>query len=89
MPIAVLFSPLRRHPIRDFWLCFIPLFVAVDAIGVLPVFIMLTEKLETRHISGIVLQSVLTAWLAAISFLVFGQALLKFLSISISDFTIA
>lgn len=28
---------------REFWLCFVPLFVAVDPIGCLPIFVGLTE----------------------------------------------
>jgi len=32
---------------RDFWLCFVPLFVAVDAVGVLPMFMGLTDGYGT------------------------------------------
>jgi len=38
--------------LRSFWLCFVPLFVAVDAIGVLPMFMSLTEGLELRACSA-------------------------------------
>ena len=30
---------------NTFWLCFVPLFVAVDAVGVLPMFLSLTDGL--------------------------------------------
>ena len=73
----------------EFWLCFIPLFVAVDAVGVLPIFLALTEGLDAGRLRNIIIQSVITASAAAIVFLAFGPALLMFLSITVSDFMIA
>jgi len=35
---------------ENFWLCFVPLFVAVDAIGLLPLFISLTEGIDKKNI---------------------------------------
>ena len=31
---------------KDFWLCFVPLFVAVDAIGILPMYVGLTQGID-------------------------------------------
>ncbi len=73
----------------EFWLCFIPLFVAVDAIGVLPIFLSLTEGLDPRRLRSVIRQSVVTASAAAIVFLAFGPSLLSFLSITVADFMIA
>lgn len=73
----------------EFWLCFVPLFVAVDAIGVLPIFLSLTEGLESQRLRAVILQSVATASTIAIAFLVFGPVLLKFLGITVPDFMIA
>jgi multiple antibiotic resistance protein len=39
-----------------FWLCFVPLFVAVDALGVLPMFMGLTEGLGRLTVGKIGLQ---------------------------------
>ena len=72
-----------------FWLCFVPLFVAVDAVGVLPLFTSLTEGLDPRQTRSVILQSILTASLVALAFLAFGPVLLDFLGITVSDFMIA
>ena len=72
-----------------FWLCFVPLFVAVDAIGLLPLFLSLTEGVKERDLRRIILQSVLTATAVAIGFLVLGQAVLSLLGITVDDFMIA
>ena len=73
----------------NFWLCFVPLFVAVDAIGVLPMFLGLTEGLERLKIRRIIVQSVLTAMLVALLFLAIGKFVLQFLGITVPDFMIA
>lgn len=73
----------------NFWLCFVPLFVAVDALGVLPIFIGLTEGLERRQVRRILWQSVLTAMIVALSFLALGKAILNLLGVTIADFMIA
>ena len=74
---------------NEFWLCFVPLFVAVDAIGVLPLFVSLTEEMEKQRRRAVILQSVITATIVAVAFLWFGPVLLRFLNISVPDFMIA
>jgi multiple antibiotic resistance protein len=74
---------------KSFWLCFVPLFVAVNAIGVLPVFINLTEGVEKRQIRKIILQSMVTALVVAIAFIVVGVGIFRFLNITVADFMIA
>lgn len=74
---------------NEFWICFVPLFVAVDAIGTLPIFVLLTKKLESKTLQWVVMQSVITASLVALVFLVFGPAFLAFLGITVPDFMIA
>ncbi len=75
---------------KPFILSFIPLLVAVDAIGVLPMFISLTEGIsDPRRRRRIVIQSVLTAAIVAVLFLMLGAALLRVLGISVEDFMIA
>jgi multiple antibiotic resistance protein len=74
---------------NDFWLCFVPLFVAVDAVGVVPIFVSLTEGLEAKRLHAVIFQSVATASIIAVAFLVFGPALLAFLGITVPDFMIA
>ena len=72
-----------------FWLCFVPLFVAVDAIGILPMFMGLTEGLDRVQMRRVVKQSVLVAMAVALTFLAIGKAVLNLLGVTISDFMIA
>mgnify|MGYP006285699389 CR=1 FL=1 len=74
---------------KEFWLCFLPLFVAVDAVGVLPLFIGLTEGIETTDRRRIILQSVATAGAVAVAFLAVGRIVLGFLGVTVADFLIA
>lgn len=73
----------------EFWLCFVPLFVAVDALGVLPIFISLTEGLDRKNVHRIIWQSVITAMLVAVIFLAIGKAAFTLLGITVADFMIA
>ena len=74
---------------KAFWLCFVPIFVAVDAIGVLPMFMGFTENMELKRVRKVVYQSVFTAMAVALAFLVAGKALLNLLGITVADFMIA
>jgi multiple antibiotic resistance protein len=74
---------------KTFWLCFVPLFFAVDAIGVLPIFISLMEGINKRRRKNILLQSLITASGVALLFLFFGPTLMRLVGISVSDFMIA
>lgn len=73
----------------EFLLCFIPLFVAVDAIGILPLFVSLTEDVEQKKLKQLLTQSVLVASLVAVLFLLVGQRLLEAVQVQVSDFMIA
>jgi multiple antibiotic resistance protein len=79
----------ERKRMRDFWLCFVPLFVAVDAIGVLPMYLSLTEGLDPSRVRRVLLQSVATATAVALAFLGGGKALMTLLGITVADFMIA
>jgi multiple antibiotic resistance protein len=74
---------------KDFLLNFIPMFVAVDAVGVLPVFIALTKGVERKRLRRIIISSVITAILVTFTFILVGQTILEFLGITIADFMIA
>jgi multiple antibiotic resistance protein len=74
---------------QNFWLCFVPLFVAVDAFGLLPIFVGLTEDLERSTVRRIVIQSVVTAMAVALVFLAIGQAVLRLLGVDVPDFLVA
>ena len=74
---------------RNVLLAFIPIFVAVDAVGVLPIFVSLTEGLEQKERLKVILQSMLTALCVAIGFIFLGKAVFKFLGITVGDFMVA
>ena len=74
---------------KNFLLAFIPIFVAVDAIGVLPIFISLTKDTGKKVKRGIIIQSIWTALALAVSFIFLGKLIFQFLGISIGDFMIA
>jgi len=75
--------------LRDILLSFIPLFVAVDAIGVLPIFVSLTEGLTNKERTKIIIQSMFTASLLAIGFIYIGKLVFKLLGIELGDFMVA
>jgi multiple antibiotic resistance protein len=70
-------------------LALIPIFVAVDAIGVMPIFVSLTEGLGFKEKRSIILQSMVTAATLAICFIFIGKAVFRWLGITIGDFMIA
>ncbi len=74
---------------NNFWLCFVPLFVAVDALGLLPVFMGLTQELPRVRIRRIIFESVITAMIVALAFLFIGKGILTLLGITVADFMIA
>lgn len=74
---------------RNILLSFISIFVAVDAIGVLPIFISLTEAVEPAQRTKIIIQSMLTAICLAVGFIFLGRAVFKVLGITMADFMIA
>ena len=75
--------------LKNILLSFIPLFVAVDAIGVLPIFVSLTEGLDKQQKNKIIVQSMVTAFLLAVSFILVGKLVFKLLGITLGDFMVA
>ena len=74
---------------ENFLLAFIPLFVAVDPVGALPIFVSLTHALNKKEKKRIIFQSILTALGLALGFLVLGKVIFRVLGIKIGDFMIA
>ena len=70
-------------------LSFIPIFVAVDAVGNIPLFISLVGGLSRKQRHKIIVDSVTTATVVAILFMFVGKVVLRFIGITISDFQIA
>jgi multiple antibiotic resistance protein len=74
---------------KNFLLCFIPVFVAVDAIGVLPIYLGLTDGLSSTYKKKIIFQSLITASIVAVAFLLGGPLILRLVGVGVSDFMVA
>lgn len=79
----------REFTSLHIFLPFIPLFVAFDALGILPIFISFTADMETADRKMVIRQSLLTAFLVSIGFVLAGSWIFSVLGISPSDFRIA
>lgn len=75
--------------LQDFFLAFVPIFVAVDALGMLPVFMSLTLKMRQAERQRLVRLSIVTALLVALSFLLVGKLIFLWLGITFADFLVA
>ncbi len=70
-------------------LSLIPIMVAIDAPGTLPIFMAMTEGMKKHERRTIVRQSILTAFLITIGFVFLGRAVFSALGILVEDFMIA
>lgn len=75
--------------LERFVLVFIPIFVAVDIIGVLPTYYALTRPFPVEEKPRIARQSVLTAFSVTVSFILLGKATFSVLGVRVEDFMIA
>ncbi len=75
--------------LNAFLLTFIPLFVAIDAPGIIPIYISLVEGISEEEKKKIAKQSVITAFFVAVSFLFLGNIFFSILGIGLEDFMIA
>ncbi len=74
---------------EPFILAFIQIFVAVDAIGNIPLFVSLAEGATRKQKHRIIRDSVTTATLVALIFMLAGKLVLRAIGITIPDFQIA
>lgn len=74
---------------NEILLAFIPVLVAVDPIGLLPLFAGMTHDLTRPEKTKIIVQSIGTALLLAIGFIFLGKWVFRLLGISIGDFMVA
>ena len=75
--------------LRPYILSFIPLFVAVDAIANIPIFLSLVENSSKARKHKIITDAVITATAVAIIFMSIGKWVFSLLGITIPDFQIA
>ncbi|MGA1876274.1 MAG: MarC family protein [bacterium] len=67
----------------------VPLFVAMDALGVFPMFIAFTHQLEKEDKRKVLIDSLLTSYGLCLGFIFLGKALFHVLGISSGDFMVA
>lgn len=68
---------------------FIPLFVAIDVLVPLSIFVSMTEEMTKSERKIIIRDSIFTALVVSILFIALGEAIFRVLSISSDDFKIA
>jgi multiple antibiotic resistance protein len=78
-----------NYDITNFLLALIPVFVAMDAIAVLPIFLSMIEGMPPDEKKVIIKQSVITAFLVSVCFLAVGKFIFSALGITVADFKIA
>ncbi len=72
---------------KPFFLSFVTLFLAIDPLGLIPIYIQLTQG--DRHRGKTLNASVVTAFGIGLGFLVVGKWLFKAVGITIADFQVA
>lgn len=75
--------------LQPFLLCVIPILVALDAPGALPLFVGMTDGLTEEERRKTIRQSMLTAFLVTIGVVLLGRAVFAALGIRVEDFMIA
>ncbi len=80
---------LKQLILLKIFLPFIPLFVAFNALGILPIFVSLTSEIAGLERKRVIHQSLLTGFLVSIGFLAVGKSVFALLGITVSDFQIA
>lgn len=75
--------------LQKFLLAFIPLFVAIDPVGLAAIFLGLAPTMEAKERERIARQAVWTGGAVALGFLFLGQSIFSALGISVGDFQIA
>ena len=77
------------HFIEQFLLAWIPLFVAMDPVGLVPMFLAMTHGLPPERTHRITWQATITAGVVAVAFMFGGKLVFQALGITVADFEIA
>jgi multiple antibiotic resistance protein len=75
--------------LQPFFHAFVPLFVAVDVVGIVPLYLALTQRLTAAERGTVLRSSLLVAVAVSSAFALLGKALFLFLGITVTDFQIA
>ena len=74
---------------NTFLQAFIPLFVAFDVIGLLPIYFKYTALMDSQVRNRHLRDSLFTSFLTALVFVIIGDHIMEYLGISINDFLVA
>jgi len=75
--------------LQEFGLTFVPLFVAMDAVGVLPILLPLTVSMSSHERTRVIRWAMITALALGLGFVVVGKGIFLFLGIKVADFLVA
>ncbi len=75
--------------LHNFLWCFIPLFVAIDIGGLLPMYVSMVQDFSEKQRKRIVVHSLTTALVVSIGFILLGNEIFRMLAITVNDFKIA
>ncbi|HUU50230.1 MAG TPA: MarC family protein [Nitrospinota bacterium] len=70
-------------------LTFIPIFVAVDIVGIIPIFLSFVDELDIKTRNKIIWQSIITATVVSLAFAFLGKGIFIILGVTVADFKIA
>jgi len=87
MPAAA--RALMKDFIVKFVIAFVPLFVAIDAIGMVAIFIGLGAKVDAKRRQQQALIGIGTALVISVGFVFLGKLIFKALGITVADFQVA
>jgi multiple antibiotic resistance protein len=73
---------------KIFILSFIPLFVAIDVLGLVPIFLSLTGEMNPKQKKKLITDATLTALAVSLVFLFGGRMIFNFLGITENDFRV-
>ena len=75
--------------LQYFILTFVPLFIVIDALGVVPFIISVSEGMSKQERRKMIHVATITALIVGLVFLFFGQLILRVMGISVGSFAIA
>ncbi len=75
--------------LHNFLWCFIPIFVAIDVMGLIPLYVTMVHDFTREQRRKIIVHSLVTAFAVSIIFIVLGNEIFRILSITVADFQIA
>jgi multiple antibiotic resistance protein len=76
------------YGLNIFFLSFIPLFVAIDVLGTVPLFVSLTDTMDAKEKSKLITDATLTALAVSVVFLIGGKMIFNYLGITENDFRV-